>query len=526
MKKFNTDKELLSAYVDGELAQSDKNLIEEKIKSSLELQKELSDLKRLKELTSRSVDRISDSPFFETRLFANLKSESESKSKLNFKKWLPISALTLITLGLMIILKFNPNLLNNLIEEQRSNIVGFYKQNLQPLLYAADLTNEDIFNFALYQELPLDSANQQVLKLGYDTAGTEYFEIKNASDFKQVNNLQKFVAALELNDEETEMIDSIIGSYSEDISGLVLVNDKNSVAINPNIWNTRKIILADILAFAKKHAGNNYSKILPTQVAQFDDRSIANWVNEAKSVKDDQYIFCTPDSIFRDSFEFDMTEFSKNMEKITEELAELHEQKALVNEYRFRIDASFDKHKKHSDKSNQFEVFVDRDFIKVNVQSFGVDIPEIDLPDFDSIAIIINEATKNIHVVRPTAPPVTVGKKSFNYNYNTLKPRKSKNTDVNLDSLMHEKNIKVDSKRSEQKKRFENQSTESGSSYYFNDSLIILQNQDLKKEMDKLRRELEQFRNDFKVPQKDDDSLRSKKSKQNSSGDGIKDIET
>ncbi len=75
MKKHMMDKELLSAYIDGELSPSEKKLIEEKIKSSLELQKELSDLKRLKELTSSSLDRISESPFFETRLFANLNAQ-------------------------------------------------------------------------------------------------------------------------------------------------------------------------------------------------------------------------------------------------------------------------------------------------------------------------------------------------------------------------------------------------------------------------------------------------------------------
>ncbi len=69
---------------------------------------------------------------------------------------------------------------------------------------------------------------------------------------------------------------------------------------------------------------------------------------------------------------------------------------------------------------------IDRDFIKVNVQSFGVDIPEIDLPDFDSIAIVINEATRNINLVHPPVPPsVTVGKKSYNYNFNTVKPKKT-----------------------------------------------------------------------------------------------------
>jgi hypothetical protein len=522
MKKFNTDKELLSAYVDGELSQNEKKLIEEKIKSSLELQKELSELKRLKELTSGSFNRITESPFFETRLFANL--NSESSQKINLKKWLPISALTLVTLALMAILKFNPNLIDNIIEQQKSNLAGFYKENLKPLLYAANLTNEDIFNFALYQELPLDSANQQVLKLGYDPAGTEYFEIKNASDFDQVNNLKKFATALDLNDEEIEMIDSIIGSYSKEISGLVLVNDKNSVAINPNIWNTRKIILADILSFAQKHASENYSQIVPDQIAKFDSRTIGKWVSEAKNLKDDQYIFCTSDSIFRDTFQFDVDKFSKNMESMAKDIAELHKQKAIVKEYKFKIDSSFIKNKKSSDKSNKFAVIIDKDFIKVNVQSFGIDIPEIDWPDFDSIAIVINEATKNLNIVRPPAPPVTVGNNSYNFNYNTVKPKRNKNSDVNLDSLMHQKNIEVDIKRSEQKKRVKEQSTENGSGNYFSDSLIILQNQDLKNEMDKLRKELEQFRKDLTLPQKDD-SLQSKKSIQKNKTRGVRIIE-
>ena len=96
------------------------------------------------------------------------------------------------------------------MEQQKSNLAGFYKENLQPLLYAADLTNEDIFNFAVYQELPLDSANQQILKLGFDPAGTEFFEIKNASNISHASNLKSFVAALDLNEAEIEMIDSFL----------------------------------------------------------------------------------------------------------------------------------------------------------------------------------------------------------------------------------------------------------------------------------------------------------------------------
>lgn len=504
MKKDNTDFELLSAYVDGELSPAEKKYIEEKIKSSLELQKELADLKKLKELTSTSVDRISESPFFETRLFANL--NAESHSKFNIKKWIPISSLTLLTLALMAILKINPSLLDDIVKQQESNIVGFYKENLQPLLYAANLTNEDIFNFAVYQELPLDNTNNQILKLGYDAKGAEYFEIKKSESTTEANNLQKFVAALDFDKDEIKKIDSIIGSYSNQISALVLVNDQNAVAINPNIWNTRKLILADILAFAGKHASSNLNKMIPTQVMNFDDHSIATWVNEAKTMKDDQYIFCTPDSIFRENFVFDMSEFEKNMEEMTENLAELGQQNAIVREYHFRVDTNVIKQKNNSNWENQFEVFVDSDLIKVSIQNFAVDIPEIDLPNFDSIAIIIQEATQNVKTVRPPSPPMTVGSGNYDYEYNTLMPKKKGRADVNLDSLMQVNNRQSEKNRIEQKEKIKKEFKENN---FYSDSLIQMQNQELKKEMDKLRKELQRFREEFKDPQlKNNDTIK------------------
>ncbi|HRQ52607.1 MAG TPA: hypothetical protein PL018_00005 [Ignavibacteriaceae bacterium] len=520
--KRNKDIELLSAYVDGELSQPEKKYIEEKIKSSLELQKELSDLKKLKELTSTSVDRISESPFFETRLFANL--NSKKSSKINLKKWIPITSLTIITLALMVVLKFNPNLIDDLIKQQKTNLAGFYKENLQPLLYAADLTNEDIFNFAVYQELPLDNTNNQVLKLGNDVKGKEFFEIKKANTIANRNNLQKFVAALDFDPEESKKIDSIIGSYSDQISSLVLVNNKNAVAINPKIWNTRKLILADILAFAKNHASSNLNKIIPEQAIQFDNHSIAKWVNEAKSLKDDQYIFCTSDSIFKEDFVFDMTEFKKNMKEMTKEIAELNNQKSALREYHFKIDSTVNKQKKNSNWEKQFEVFVDTNLIKVSVQNVAMDFPEINFPNFDSIANIIHEATQNIRTVRPPSPPMTVGTKEYNYEFNTVAPKKKYGTDVNLDSLMHVKNLKNDKNRIEQNERMKKDSSKNDVQFFNNDSLILLQNRELKKEMDKLRKELQKFREDFTNPN-ESDSGQSKKKKQNINPEGIDGIE-
>src|SRR5690606_38479007 len=138
MKRLDKDKELISAYLDGELSLFEKKQIEEKIKGSLELQKALSDIKKLKELTNSSYERVSDSPYFETKLFANL--NSKEKSAFNIRKWIPVSSFAVVAVALMLVLKFNPNLINDIIKQQKSNLEGFYKENLQPLLYAANLS--------------------------------------------------------------------------------------------------------------------------------------------------------------------------------------------------------------------------------------------------------------------------------------------------------------------------------------------------------------------------------------------------
>lgn len=62
MKSYSKDKELLSVYIDGELSPSEK-IYRRKDKIFFRTAKDLSELKRLKELTNASVERISDSPF-------------------------------------------------------------------------------------------------------------------------------------------------------------------------------------------------------------------------------------------------------------------------------------------------------------------------------------------------------------------------------------------------------------------------------------------------------------------------------
>ena len=131
------------------------------------------------------------------------------------------------------------------------------------MLYTANLTNEDIFDFAFYHQLPADSHKKQYLLLGSDNNGKPYFEIKDAGVAQNGNNLERFVKNLNLTDTQHHEMDSILASYANDLQAQVLVNEKNTVAINPNIWNFNKALTMDLVSFAQKINKNVAKNIVP-----------------------------------------------------------------------------------------------------------------------------------------------------------------------------------------------------------------------------------------------------------------------
>lgn len=511
MKDKNKERKLISAYLDGELSPKEKIALEEKIKTSLELQKDLADLKKIKELTLSSKQTLPDSPYFETRLLAEINSKHSKLGKIS--KWIPALSFGALTVALIVILSFNPEFINKLIEEQKSTIAGFYKENLQPLLFAADLTNEDVFNFALYEELPLDNSDKQYLKLGYDAEGKEYFEIKSSDEKKNSANLKNFIAALNLDEKEQDQIDSIISSYGEKISSQILIsNNDNAVAISPNVWDVRKAILADIVSFAKRHAGENFTKVVPVGKIEFNEKDLV-WVDEVRSRKSNRYIVFTPDSIFEENFEFDMKKFELDMRKLEKEMAKLEKEKEKEFSFQIWFDSSLSNLNKFADKKKEknFQVFVDKNNSNVTVRMERIEVPRIVLPNFDSLALVISDATKNLHRIIPNvtnAPQMQVNTRNYHYNYENREQRQGRS--VNLDSLIHEQLKSVDSLNEEQSNFFQFFNDSTGFNFrVFTDSIIQFRNEELQREMEGLRQEIEQFRNEIRQQNQEDRNYNS-----------------
>jgi len=503
MSRQSKDFELLSAYLDNELSYEEKVQLEKTIKSSLLLQKKLEDLRKIKQLTSSAYNKIPESPYFETRLFASLDSQKPWYKKV--LKWSPAVGFAFATIIIMVVLKSNPELLNNLVEQQESNIAGFYKENLQPLLFAADLNNEDIFNFAMYKQLPLDKDDRQILHIDYDKTGKEFFEIKSVEPNQNENNLEKFIVALNLDEKGKKQIDSIMNQYAEELEAQILINKNNTVAINSNLWNYQRAIQSDLLAFAEKSNWQEFQKLVPKTVSYTNSRDVVLAVHEIRTTRNNNYIFLTSDSIFSESIEFDLHEYKLQVAELEKEL-DAHNNKLQEIKFRFEYDTSLQK--LENNLHNNFKIIFDSNFCRVEISEF--DFPDIHFPDFDSLFGAYDSVASNFKFYSQYIPRIEHfdNKIQFHFDGDSLKTFEFEYYQFDLDSVMESQSELLDSLQINNWNNF----------YNFNDSLVFkgmpkldsyfkfyngeveikLEMEQLKNELKKFRVEMKQWKEEFK----------------------------
>lgn len=516
MKKYNSDYEKLSAYIDGELPLSEKNELEREISLSPELKKKLIELKKIKELTEGTYKKLPESPYLETRILSNLKQYKGTRSFIR-KTWLPVSGLVVVTIILMIFLKYNPSILNKIVQEQSSNLAGFYKENLKPLLYASNLSNEDIFNFAFYKELPLDDNNEQFLQIGNDSDGVEFFELKKSSYNIQENNYEKFVNALNLNARQKQSFDSILQHYAAELQTQVLVNNRNAVAINPNIWNYNKAIAAELVQFASTVNEPEFNKLLLHRDRFIDANDVVKIVDEVKANDDNNYIFLTPDTIFTSWIDVDSKEMKEELINVKKELyrtgRDLAENRHQFDRIKVNIRIDSLRHIREKQYLKQkFNVTVGDNICRIDMQ--GIDIPQLSFPDFDSISAQIDKAMRHVQVFTVSSPknPTRLSKRyNFQYGYkDSLKgivvPQLPEfDSIMNFNYYQYDRNNKkIDSLVSLFMPNFKFKQ-DSLTSYFkmFDDSLRYLYETDLQNQLKDIEVEMKRFREEMQKLRKE-----------------------
>lgn len=497
MKDNDKILQLISSYVDNELSSEEMLRVEGMISKSLEYQKILEDYKKLKSLTA-SVKRLDPSPYFETKLMAEIES-SGSRSKRIFKYY-PVAALLVVTFGIMTLLKFNPDFMSNLWEQQKSSIAGFYKENLQPLFYASDITNEDIFNFAFNQELPLDKTKNQYLLLGYDNTGNEIVQIKILDNYKSADNYDQFIKALELNSSQKMQVDSIIRSYAKAIEPQILVNEKNTVAINPAVWSYRNALVADLLVLAKDLKKDKALNLIPSEMKRIEKIHLVDVVNKLKSSPENQFIFLTPDSVFSDNLEFN---FAEQQKKLNAQKNELNGQKEILKKVAFNIqyDSTWKNLKKENYPDSKYKVKVGNNFCQVELTD--LEIPELNIPELENINSLINEAADKVRFHTFHIPRVENVHKGVVVEYidesDSLKTYRYNYHDIYLDSLMQLNKLMIDSvmRVERMKNPMFNDTVLSKWFYNSGDNFYQFNTEELRKQMEELQNEFRKFREEM-----------------------------
>lgn len=321
--------------------------------------------------------------------------EGHAKKTTNFdnvKKFLPYIILFLLTIALMFFFKYNKRDISRIIEAGKNNLLTLAK-NLKPLLFETEINNEDVFNFALYQSIPLDKGKNKVLLISKDEPGNNIYEIKPAYYNRQTKNYDTFVKLLGLNEKQKAEADSILTSYKKEIYSSVLVNDKSTIAVNPGLPVLQQAVLADLISFAQKVDETKSKELFPNAYKFYNNKKISNMIVSAKQIPYNEYILISPDTVARTYFNWDQEKFNKHLEDFEKSKSVGH---PPMPKYDFNFDVMPPKVKnKHSvTAESDYSFKLDSNLFKVVFPPEAVN----SLTDMisDTIRVKLNEAAKQL----------------------------------------------------------------------------------------------------------------------------------
>lgn len=485
MRNLYKEFESVSAYVDDELGATERTILEENLKTSAKLKEKLTEYKKVKEKIN-SIKPLPEDYYFEQRLVERIR--SNKPSKFGFFKKKPVIAFAVLAVAFMIVFRTNPSLFTDFLSEQKDELIGLYTENLKPIIFAGNITNDDIFNFAFNKIFPIDKERSQLLELSKDEFGNQVFEVKYASAFASPIDLDYFVKSLNLNNRQKGQVDSILESYSDDIGSNVLVNDDNVVIVNPQIWHYQNALKADLLSFAANTNKVTASRIFPVEfkpeVFQNYSRGVIKEINKSNQ---DIYCFITPDSVFYHGLEIDKEKMKKEIEEFKREMKKNKDHLSKLKDFRIDVKVFPPTYKYHKDLK-----------IEIDSNRFRVEIPH-GFPEnnfFDSLDIVLEDALihmKDFNMGLRMDSIIKKNKEAF----------KHWNDSAHADSKQFKKKFKWESDDSNFDPKNLEEELRSSLKFYFNDSLRIELPKELNLEMEAFREQMENLRKEMDNLQKE-----------------------
>ncbi len=336
--------------------------------------------------------------------------EKNASRSLFLRKWLPICGLVLLTFAL--VLFFKRKNIDEIVHEQEKNLAAFYTENLKPLFISSSVSKEDVYNFAFNNLLPLDKEGKQYFKLSDVTEKDNYFEFRNASlEENESTDLASFEDNLSLTKKQRSKVDSILESYSNDLEKQILVNDKNTIAINYDLWNLNKAIKADVFRYLGLEKIDKLDKVAPLYSTLKNNPAVDRMISEARTNKNDRFIFITPDTIFSHDYRYDEKEMKRKAVELEKKAADMDKKFAEINKnvnLKIAFNKIIPKISTRLSKEN-IKLKMENDYCRVEIPDIeipDVEIPEVDLSELEDLKVELAEMNKSLkpYIEKPRRP--------------------------------------------------------------------------------------------------------------------------
>ena len=265
------------------------------------------------------------------------------KNNSSIKKYLPILSLTILTIALLIY--FGLEQFDKSAEKNKNNLLSdLYSKTLKPIFTNEQLTKEDVLNFALYNNLPVDKKENKILEVKDDNSGNEIIEVRKVGIKQDTDNYSKFVEKMQLNVDQKKELDELLEEFKQNITSTIFSDDNKTLAVDSRIGLLHRILRTEIFDFISRINAKENVELVYTESTL---RNFNKIIEKEKSKSIRNYILFTPDTVLQSKAEFMRIEPHQPMgksEALAPPVIKVIQNKEIVqkgNNLTFKIDSNF-----------------------------------------------------------------------------------------------------------------------------------------------------------------------------------------
>ncbi len=325
--------QLLSSYVDGELDDRQRGLVEEIVSKDAEARRELEELRALKTIVAEK-RRLPASIGFWTRVSGEIeRRKKEDENLLPFpRRYFPLvaGATAVLVIAVGIVLYQQRASVVNYVSRQTERVqkvVGdnVLKGSIMPLFSRVD--KNQALQFAMFGTLPLDAKAETEFRVNEDSARGYTIDVdKKGARRTPAVTVKEFVDEVQPTRLQREIIDSLLDLGRQKLEESIFVAEDKAMAIDPQLSRLNRVMLSGIAAALEPEQRSRFEKFLRVRSAPYmisggrkASESSERILHTMRVVsRPEPFLVVTPDTVVMSSFRLNMDSLRRHFQHVDE----------------------------------------------------------------------------------------------------------------------------------------------------------------------------------------------------------------